>query len=95
MNYEDLKKLLDYIQENNSWENMYECHQRNRYSFKYVRVYIDTRERADNEENVWFVRLENGGYVKDFRDATFEEIKKFLDLPAKEVVKQLEDKRWE
>lgn len=95
MNYEDLTKILNYIQENNSWENMYKCQKQDRYAFKYVRVYIDTRERTDNEENVWFIRLENGGYVKDFRDATFEEIKTFLDLPIKEVIKQLEDKRWE
>lgn len=94
MNYDDLLKLLNYIQENNSWENMYDCHNRDRYCYKYVRVSVDTREHLDSvaSEHVWHIILENGEMIKAFRDATFEEIKAFLDLPMKEASKQLEKK---
>lgn len=95
MNYEDLKKLLDYIQENNSWENMYDCHKRDRYTFKYVDVCIDTRDDDPDisycHQHVWHIKLRNGGMSKSFRDATFDDIKKFLDQPMKEVAKQLEE----
>ncbi len=88
MNSSDLKKLLDYIQENNSWENMYQNFERNRYCFKYIRIYYDTRENLNNEEHVWWIQLDNGIDCKiSLRDKSFEECKRILDLPREEIIK--------
>lgn len=94
MTYKELYELLEYIQKNNSWENMYDCHTRDRYSFKYVDVCIDTRDDEPTfyaNQHVWLITFRDGGKQKVFRDATFDEIKAFLDLPMKEVAKQMED----
>lgn len=88
MNSYDLKRLLDYIQENNSWEHMYKNINKDRYCFKYIRIYYDTRENLENEEHVWFIQLDNGkGKKNSLRDKSFEECKQILDLPRKEIFK--------
>ena len=84
----DLKRLLDYIQENNSWEHMYKNVNKDRYCFKYIRIYYDTRENLENEEHVWLIQLDNGkGNKISLRDKSFEECKQILDLPRKEIFK--------
>lgn len=91
MNSSDLKKLLDYIQENNSWEHMYQNLKKNRYCFKYIRIYYDTRENLENEEHVWFIQLDNGkGEKISLRDKSFEECKQILDLPSEDIIKLFE-----
>ena len=88
MNSYDLKRLLDYIQENNSWEHMYKNINTDRYCFKHIRIYYDTRENLENEEHVWFIQLDNGkGEKISLRDKSFEECKQILDLPRKEIFK--------
>lgn len=100
MNTEDLKKTLDYIQEHNSWENMVDAADNNRHIYKYVDINIcyDTRDTDDGRDpHVWYVKisLRDGGKVKEFREAecTFENIKKFLDLPIMEASKQMKDNK--
>lgn len=90
MNSEELKELLDYIQENNSWEKMCECLDRDRYFFKYIRISYDTRKPSLGE-HVWHIVLENS---KDemiyLRDKTLQECKAILDLPRREIKKLFE-----
>lgn len=91
MNSEELKELLDYIQENNSWEKMLDCMERNRQIFKYVRISYDTREKMANEDHVWSVVLDNGENSKIYlRDKTLQECKDILDLPINEIKKLFE-----
>ena len=91
MNSSDLKKLLDYIQENNSCEHMYQSLKKNRYCFKYIRIYYDTRENLENEEHVWWIQLDNGKNSKiSLRDKSFEECKQILDLPREDIIKLFE-----
>lgn len=90
MNSEELKELLDYIQENNSWEKMYECLERNRHPFKYIRISYDTRE-AILGEHVWNIVLDNGKDAEIYlRDKTLQECKDVLDLPIEEIKKMFE-----
>ena len=94
MTTDELKELLDYIQENNSWEHMYECHKRDRYAYKYVRISYDTRDTNDGQDpHVWNIVLENGGMAIEFRESSLVEIKAFLDLPMKKAAKQLKDSK--
>lgn len=91
MNSSDLKELLDYIQENNSWEHMYYLTNKDRYCFKYIRICYDTRENDDGEDHVWSIVLDNGKDSKVYlRDKTLEECKQILDLPIKEMMKLFE-----
>lgn len=88
MNSKELAELLDYIQENNSWENMWKLLDKDRYCFKYVRIDYDTRENMADEDHVWHVTLDNGKDQRIFlRDKTLEECKAVLDLPRKEIMK--------
>ncbi|MBQ8299504.1 MAG: hypothetical protein IJX99_06550 [Clostridia bacterium] len=90
MNSEELKELLDYIQENNSWEKMCDCLDRDRYFFKYIRISYDTRETTLGE-HVWHIILDNGKDSKIYlRDKTLKECKDILDLPRREIVKLFE-----
>lgn len=96
MNSEELKELLDYIQKNNSWEKMYDCLERDRYTFKYIRIYYDTRD-TNLGEHVWMIILDNGKDCKiHLRDKTLQECKAILDLPRKEIVKlfEKENEQW-
>lgn len=43
LNKEEVQKLLTYIEENNSWRNMYELHKKGRITPKYVTMRFDTR----------------------------------------------------
>ncbi len=86
MNSEELKELLDYIQENNSWEKMWGCIERDRYCFKYIKISYDTRENLPGEDHVWSICLDNGKDSKIYlRDKTLQECKAILDLPIKEI----------
>lgn len=88
MNSYDLKRLLDYIQENNSWEHMYQNIEKDRFCFKYIRICYDTRENLKNEEHVWWIQLDNGKGCKiSLIDKSFEQCKQILDLPRKEIIK--------
>lgn len=88
MNSEELKELLDYIQENNSWEKMTECFERDREIFKYIRIVYDTRKNLPNEDHVWWIILDNGENSKIYlRDKTLQECKDILDLPLNEIKK--------
>lgn len=90
MNSEELKELLDYIQENNSWEKMLYNMERDRYSFKYIRISYDTRDTSLGE-HVWSIVLDNGKDSKIYlRDKTLQECKDILDLPRKEIMKLFE-----
>lgn len=90
MNSEELKELLDYIQENNSWEKMYDNVQRDRYCFKYIRISYDTRD-TNLGEHVWQIILDNGKDSKVYlKDKTLQECKDILDLPRKEIIKLFE-----
>lgn len=90
MNNEELKELLDYIQENNSWEKMCECIERDRYCFKYIRISYDTREPSMGE-HVWHIILDNGKDSQIYlRDKTLQECKDILDLPREEIKKLFE-----
>lgn len=90
MNSEELKELLDYIQENNSWEKMYECLECDRYPFKYIRISYDTRETILGE-HIWNIVLDDGKDSKIYlRDKTLQECKDILDLPREEIKKMFE-----
>lgn len=90
MNSEELKELLDYIQENNSWEKMCECVERDRCCFKYIRISYDTRDTSLGE-HVWSIVLDNGKDSKIYlKDKTLQECKDILDLPRKEIEKLFE-----
>lgn len=73
MTPEELQKLLEYINENNSWgDNMYDtiCI-RHRIAVKYVRVCMDTRDGK-----VWSVELDCGGGTKEtFRVENSDDLK--------------------
>lgn len=91
MNSEELKELLDYIQENNSWEKMAECMERDRQIFKYIRISYDTRENLPDEDHVWNICLDNGkGSKICLVDKTLQECKDILDLPTNEIKKLFE-----
>jgi hypothetical protein len=90
MNSEELKELLDYIQENNSWEKMYSNTKKDRYCFKYIRISYDTRN-TNLGEHIWHIILDNGKDSKIYlRDKTLQECKDILDLPRKEIMKLFE-----
>lgn len=91
MNSEELKELLDYIQENNSWGKMLDCIERDRQIFKYIRISYDTRENLPNEDYIWSICLDNGKNSKIYlRDKTLQECKDILDLPRNEIKKLFE-----
>lgn len=99
MTTQELKELLDYIQENNSWENMMDAMDRDRHIYKYIDINIcyDTRDTNDGKDpHIWYIKisLRDGGKIKEFREneCTLENIKKFLDLPIQEASKQMQDK---
>ena len=79
---DQVKELMDYIQKNNSWANMYECHENGRKTPKYysmsMRMNADTRDGT-----VWSITF----YSHD-KDVTFrtgegynllEKVYEFLD----------------
>ena len=51
---EEVMELMNYIQENNSWDNMYDCHQKGRETPKYYTMRVDTRTGT-----VWCVTFDN------------------------------------
>ena len=61
LNFKEVSELITYIQENNSWENMYE--NRNRKIIKYYKMFVDTRTG-----DVWkieFYSITNKGHTPD------------------------------
>ena len=42
LNQQEVQKLVEYIKNNNSWSNLYECHQRGRKVPKYYTMQYDT-----------------------------------------------------
>jgi hypothetical protein len=100
MTSQDLKDLLDYIQENNSWENMMDCADNDRRIYKYIDLNIcwDTRDTNDgNDPHLWWVnvKLRDGRDEKLFEEheCTLDNIKAFLDLPSLEAKKQLTERK--
>lgn len=80
---EQLKDLLNYIQENNSWDKLSETISRNRIAVKYVSCFFDTRFN-----NIFKIELRYGlsGKEKVFEinnESDIDKIYKFLDRPLK------------
>lgn len=100
MTSQDLKDLLDYIQENNSWEHMMEAMDADRGIYKYIDINIcyDTRDTDDGKDpHLWWLKIslrDSGKYI-EFREdeCTLENIKKFLNLPYKEARKLMKDNK--
>lgn len=82
MTPEQLKDLLNYIQENNSWAKLGETVSRNRVAVKYVDSCFDTRTN-----DIFEIKLRCGlSEGKTFRinsEADIDKIYKFLDKPLK------------
>lgn len=96
MNTDDLKKTLDYIQENNSWENGPSVYDRGRYAFKYIDICYDTRSLDDVTPcHIWNISLRSGGNYITFEEqyCTFEFIKSILDKPYIEVGNLLKENK--
>ena len=86
LNQDEVKELIEYIQKNNSWENLTDCIKRKRKIPKYYKLFYDTRfgdawaiefyqvTGLDHKEVV-FIRTEQGKNLK-------EEIYKWLDEPV-------------
>lgn len=90
----DLKELLDYIQEHNSWEHMMDAMDADRSIYKYIDIHIcyDTRDTDDGRDpHLWWLKIslrDSGKYIEfTEKDCTLENIKKFLDLPLSEAMK--------
>jgi hypothetical protein len=57
LTYDELKELLQYIEDNHSWKNMYELYYENGKTpkiIKYVNFGFDTRDC-----DIWFVKFSN------------------------------------
>ena len=100
MTSQDLKDLLDYIQENNSWENMMDALDNDRAIYKYIDINIcwDTRDTNDGRDpHLWWmkIKLRNSGKEKLFteHECTLENVKAFLDLSIKEANKQSKESK--
>lgn len=80
MTPEQFAKLLNYIQENNSWAKLSEVVSRNRIAIKYVDSCFDSRTGL-----IWRIRLRTGsskeGKIFYIKDTNIEEIYKFLNEP--------------
>lgn len=80
MTPEQFAKLLNYIQENNSWAKLGETVSRNRVAVKYVDSYFDTRTN-----DIFEIKLRCGlSEGKTFRinsESDIDKIYKFLDKP--------------
>ena len=88
MDFEELLKLLKYIQENNSWDKLYETNvERKRKAVKYVDFCLDTRDGR-----VWHIYFRsivggsNKNKNKQFRVESIYDLQnvyKWLDEPIK------------
>ena len=78
LNPQEVKELIEYIQENNSWEHLYDCCQKGRKVPKYYDMTFDTRTGdmwsirfrqitggGHNRKDKIFLRTENGYSLKD------------------------------
>ncbi|MGL5767126.1 MAG: hypothetical protein ACRCX8_15945 [Sarcina sp.] len=74
----ELKELMDYIQENNGWNKLYQNHKRGRKTPKYINFRMDTRTGdiwlvefsgvvggGVNSKEVFTFRTENGYSLKE------------------------------
>ena len=82
---EEVMELMNYIQKNNSWQNMLDCHNRHREIPKYYIMRVDTRTGT-----VWSIEFDHLIYEKEnkkfrteqdynFKDTVYE----FLDRERK------------
>lgn len=84
MTPEELCQLLSYVQENNSWNKLYEVNvERNRKAIKYVDACFDSRDGK-----VWHINFRDvsSGTAKEFRIENADDLKKvyeWLDRPLK------------
>lgn len=89
MTLEEYIKLLQYIQKNNSWNEMYEVIEtRNRRAIKYVDASMDTRDGS-----IWRIEFRSivGHDDISFRVDTPEDLKaiyRFLDEPCMKKEKE-------
>lgn len=94
MTKEEICDLVEYIQKNNSWENLYDTIQADRVVFKYYDLYTDTRNGK-----IWginFREITHGHevygksfFVRTSNTISFKEaVYKFLDTPVSEAKKE-------
>lgn len=60
LNQQEVKDLVEYIAENNSWNKLYECHQRGRKTPKYYTMSYDTR--TNDMWRICFYEIIGGGH---------------------------------
>lgn len=70
LNSQEVKELMDYIAENNSWNNPLTAAQRNRKIIKYYSMTVDTRTNTVWKVDFWGVSNSNCSEKKvtTFRD---------------------------
>lgn len=76
----EVTELVNYIQENNSWENIFHALENNRPVIKYYQMYFDTRSGE-----MWKIKFHDSDEDTEFRDSpTFkQDIYNYLDRKVK------------
>lgn len=93
MTMEEFCELADYIQKNNSWENLYDTTKADRVVFKYYDLYSDTRDGK-----IWGIKFRDITHGHEvYGDSVFirtdskipfkEAVYKFLDTPISKAKK--------
>jgi hypothetical protein len=71
---EEVAELMNYIQKNNSWQNMLDCHNRHREIPKYYTMRVDTRTGT-----VWSIEFNHLIYEKESKKFRTEQDYNFKD----------------